>query len=84
MQPHEVLDVRPDAGRDAVTIAFRRFAKQHHPDRGGDPVHFQAGVDAYRRLVGRHGADRAPGSLVFHRRKRRGIASLLRARLLHH
>ena len=67
--------MRPDATPADVTEAFRRYALRHHPDRGGDPVAFQAGVDAYRRLTGRR---RAPADVVFHRRSRPGPASLLR------
>ena len=75
MQPHEVLGVQPGATPLEVTEAFRRYALHHHPDRGGDPAAFQAGVDAYRSLTGRR---RAPADLVFHRRARPGPASLLR------
>jgi hypothetical protein len=28
--------------------AFRAFVRAHHPDRGGDPATFAAGVDAMR------------------------------------
>ena len=28
--------------------AFRAFVREHHPDRGGDPGTFAAGVDAFR------------------------------------
>ena len=87
MQDHEVLGVRPGAPRQEVTEAFRRFALAHHPDRGGDPTRFQAGLDAYRRLVGA-GAGPAAGAragaaaghdVVFHRRTpRRRVPSLLR------
>jgi len=40
--PYRELGVTRDA--DAVTIkkAFRRLAKAHHPDRGGDPERFKA------------------------------------------
>ena len=65
--------MRPDAAPAEVTEAFRRYALRHHPDRGGDPAAFQAGVDAYRRLLGRR---RAPANVVFHRRS--GPVSLLR------
>ena len=34
--------------------AFRRFVREHHPDRGGDPAVFAAGVRAFR--SGRAGA----------------------------
>jgi hypothetical protein len=76
LQPHEVLGVRPDAGPSDVTEAFRRFALRHHPDRGGDPGTFQAGLDAYRRLQGRR---RAPANVTFHRRRRAGVHSLVLA-----
>ena len=76
MQPHELLGVRPDAGPADVTEAFRRFALRHHPDRGGDPGTFQAGVDAYRRL---RSTRRAPANVTFHRRRRAGVPDLVRA-----
>lgn len=83
MQPHDVLGVPLGAGPAEVTEAFRRFALQHHPDRGGDPSRFQTGVEAYRRLTGtRPPPDAAAGAraanVVFHRRSRPGPASLLR------
>ena len=80
MQPHEVLGVRPGASRSEVTEAFRRFALRHHPDRGGDATRFQAGVDAYRRLVGSRppSTPRPAADVVFYRRRRPGVAGLLR------
>ena len=84
MQPHEVLGVRPEATAAEVTDAFRRFALQHHPDQGGDPVRFQAGLEAYRRIIrftpnSRRACDPPSGAdVVFHRRMRPGVASLLR------
>lgn len=81
MQAHEVLGVSATASRPEVIEAFRRFALRHHPDRGGDPVRFQAGVDAYHRLTG----SRPPrtgtagnGTVVFHRSSRPVVATLLR------
>jgi hypothetical protein len=82
LQPHEVLGVKPGATRPQVTDAFRRFALRHHPDRGGDPTRFQAGVDAYRQLVGTRPSPSPPAApqadVVFHRRSQPGIPSLLR------
>ena len=66
---HEVLGVRAGAPPHEVRIAFRRFARLHHPDRGGDRERFQAGLEAYQRMLG----TRAPSSaaeVVFHRRPR--------------
>ncbi len=42
---------------------FRRFVRTHHPDRGGDPDAFAAGVADYRR---HQAAGEAP--VVFYRR----------------
>lgn len=82
MGPHEILGVRPGAGRREVTDAYRRFALRHHPDRGGDRATFEAGVEAYRCLTGDSrratAAGRAPANVVFHRRRRPRLASLLR------
>jgi curved DNA-binding protein CbpA len=77
LQDRDVLGVRPGATRREVTEAFRRFALCHHPDRGGDPSLFQAGVDAYRRLTDRRGPTAADGDVVFHRRSRPGVTTLL-------
>ena len=55
-QPHDILHVRPGAGLEEVKRAFRRLARQYHPDtapRGsGDAVRFQAVHEAYQLLVG--------------------------------
>jgi hypothetical protein len=37
---------------------FRRFVRTHHPDRGGDPAVFVAGLAAFRR--GHHAAEPGP------------------------
>lgn len=79
LRAHEVLGVSPVATREEIVDAFRRFALVHHPDRGGDPTRFQAGVDAYRHLVGGRGSTRpSQADVVFHRRTRPGVPSLLR------
>lgn len=66
---HDVLGVGAGVAPHEVRAAFRRFARLHHPDRGGDPETFQAGLEAYERLLGL----RAPSSgaeVVFHRHPR--------------
>jgi hypothetical protein len=39
--------------------AFRAFVREHHPDRGGDPAEFAAGMERFR---SERGADVVPGS----------------------
>ena len=80
MPPGDVLGVAPGASPREVRAAFRRFATAHHPDRGGDPDRFRAGVDAYRRLTGTTTVPApamatATADVVFHRR-RRGLRRL--------
>ena len=79
MEAHEVLGLRAGASRSEVTDAFRHFALRHHPDRGGDPSRFQAGVDAYHRLTGTGPARRAAADVVFHRRARTGVSAFFYA-----
>jgi hypothetical protein len=47
-----LLGVRPGAGRDEVDRAFRRAARFHHPDHGGDPSRFRSVVLARQVLMG--------------------------------
>lgn len=68
MRPHDVLGVAPGAPADEVRRAFRSYARTHHPDRGGDPERFQAGVEAAERLLGGAPGTGARGDVVFHRR----------------
>lgn len=75
--PHEVLGLRPGASPHEARAAFRRFARQHHPDRGGDPDTFRAGSEAYHRLVGSSHASLS-ADVVFHRRPR-GLGVLVAA-----
>ena len=71
MEPNRT---RPSARTpDELTAprAFRAFVRAHHPDRGGDPETFRAGLAAFRRTSG----PAQDPALVFHR-KRRGLAVL--------
>jgi len=40
--PYRELGVSKNADADAIKKAFRKLAKTHHPDRGGDPERFKA------------------------------------------
>lgn len=46
--PYETLGVDKEASQEAIKKAFRRQAKEHHPDANGDPVKFDAITKAYR------------------------------------
>ncbi|WP_410589001.1 hypothetical protein [Amycolatopsis sp. lyj-23] len=51
--------------------AFRAFVRTHHPDVGGDPAVFAAGLARFRQPESRYDA---PVTFVA---RRRGIAALL-------
>jgi hypothetical protein len=46
-QPWQVLGVSSHASNDEVNDAYRRLAREHHPDRGGD-AHQMARINAAR------------------------------------
>lgn len=48
-----VLGLPPGSTDDEIESAFRRAARRHHPDVGGDSEKFRAVVDARNRLLGR-------------------------------
>lgn len=50
-QAAAALGVAPSADPEACKRAYRRLAREHHPDVGGDPARFQALQRAYERLV---------------------------------
>lgn len=51
MQDHySILGVNKNASADEIKSAFRRLAKQHHPDLGGDQAKFQQINEAYETL----------------------------------
>ena len=49
--PHKILGVAPTASVDEIHAAFRRKARQHHPDLGGDRRQFQQLNNAYEQLL---------------------------------
>jgi hypothetical protein len=48
-----VLGVPPGSSNDQIESAFRKAARRHHPDVGGDPAKFRALLDARNLLLGR-------------------------------
>ena len=50
--PHAVLGLEAAATAEEVKAAFRRLAREHHPDRGGDVERFQRVQAAHDALVG--------------------------------
>jgi molecular chaperone DnaJ len=48
---YELLDVSRDASSEDVKRAYRRKAREHHPDAGGDEETFKAVTHAYKVLA---------------------------------
>ena len=68
--PYDTLGINPTATRAEAKEAYLRLAKQHHPDRSGDPTRFRAIAEAWeiigdkaKRASGRR-AERKPPSAV--------------------
>ncbi|QSB15350.1 DnaJ domain-containing protein [Natronosporangium hydrolyticum] len=53
IDPHQVLGVAPDASAEQIRAAYRRLARQHHPDLNPDAAaaEFRAVDEAYRSLT---------------------------------
>lgn len=51
MNPYKVLGVDRDAGDDEVKDAYRKLAKEHHPDQGGDEEKFKEIQAAYDEIT---------------------------------
>lgn len=47
---YEVLGLTKDASQDEVKKAYRKLAREHHPDKGGDPEKFKKVQEAYEVL----------------------------------
>jgi hypothetical protein len=59
--PRAVLGLPLDATRGEAQRAFRRLAKQTHPDAGGDAASFRAVADAWAALADELPADGPAG-----------------------
>ena len=44
------LEVSKNASEAEIKAAYRRLAREHHPDRQGDPLKFRAVAEAYETL----------------------------------
>lgn len=49
-QDYQTLGLKPGASMDDVKTAYRNLAKQHHPDKGGDPEKFKEINNAFERI----------------------------------
>src|SRR3990172_6979152 len=47
MNPYEILEVQPSASIDEIKKSYRKLARTHHPDKGGDLIKFQQLAKAY-------------------------------------
>lgn len=50
MSPYDVLGLDRNASQDDVKKAYRKLAREHHPDKGGDPEKFKKVQEAYEVL----------------------------------
>jgi hypothetical protein len=82
------LGLQDPVERSEVVSAYRRLARQHHPDLGGDPDTFRALTVARDRLLvdahgGAGGSTTSSGgrSVTVRRRRSRRILRRLRRRL---
>lgn len=51
LNPYEILDVDPNASDDEIKKAYRKHARRHHPDVGGDPDAFRQATEAREILL---------------------------------
>ena len=52
MEAYETLGLKPEMTKDEYKAAFRKLARKHHPDLGGDPKAFRKMYEAYEYLKG--------------------------------
>lgn len=51
LQPHAVLQIKPNSSEEDVKAAYKRRALETHPDKGGDVAEFRAVRLAYEQLT---------------------------------
>ena len=47
---YDMLDISESASNKEIKQAFKKLAKEHHPDRGGDTTKFKEANEAYDTL----------------------------------
>jgi preprotein translocase subunit Sec63 len=56
--PYKILGVTPFSSKDQIKKAFRKKARKHHPDVGGDVEYYMNIKDAYERLLNKENINR--------------------------
>jgi len=51
MDPWSALNIERSASADDIKMAYRKLAREHHPDLGGDPDRFRQIQQAYEQLT---------------------------------
>lgn len=67
MNPYEILGVGRGATSAEVRAAWRRAARQTHPDTGGDPATFLRARQAYVNLCGSGPVPSSSAPVLVHR-----------------
>lgn len=49
-KPHDVLGINQDASKEEIKRAYKRLARLHHPDKGGDAEVFDRITKAYKSM----------------------------------
>lgn len=48
---YDILGISKNANQDDIKSAYRKLAREHHPDKGGDKEKFQQIQEAYEHLI---------------------------------